>query len=79
MIKEKNLKTTKSLRKKTLLCAVAAWVFTTLILIKKSSGLREFIFISIGAIVLTVIYLKMYAFIKKLEKKPRIEIDKQEI
>lgn len=79
MIKEKNLKKATSLRKQTLVCAVAVWVFTTLILIKKSGGLREFIFISIGAMVLTLVYLKMYAFIKKLEKKPRIEIDEQDI
>ncbi len=70
MIKEKNLKKVKCLRKQTLVCAVAAWVFVTLILIRKSGGLREFIFISIGAMVLTLVYLKMYAFIKKLEKKP---------
>ncbi len=79
MMKEKNLKKATSLRKQTLVCAVAVWVFTTLILIKKSGGLIEFVFISIGAMVLTLVYLKMYAFIKKLEKKPRIEIDEQDI
>lgn len=78
-MKEKNLKKATSLRKQTLVCAVAVWVFTTLILIKKSGGLIEFVFISIGAMVLTLVYLKMYAFIKKLEKKPRIEIDEQDI
>jgi len=69
-MKEKKLTKARCLRKKTWLCVIAAGVFTTLILIKGSVGLREYIFICIGAIVLTVIYLKMYAFIKELEKKP---------
>ena len=78
-MKVKNLTKVKDLRKKTLVCAVAACVFTTLILIKENDGQRAFLFIFIGAMVLTLVYLKMYTFIKKLEKKPKIEIDEQDI
>lgn len=57
----------KCIRSKMLLFSIAAWVFTTLILIIENGELGELIFIPIGAVVLTIVYFKMNAFIKKLE------------
>ncbi len=67
MMQEKKLKIVKYLRKRMLVCAVASWVFTTLILIIEDGGLRELIFLPIGAMALTLVYFKMNAIIKKLE------------
>lgn len=67
MIKIKKLKLAKCIRAKMLLFSVAAWVFTTLILIIENGELGELIFIPIGAAGLTVVYFKMNTIVKKLE------------
>lgn len=68
----RKLKIAKCIRTKMLLFSLAAWVFTTLILIIENGEMGELIFIPIGAIILTLVYFKMDAFIKKLERMPDV-------
>ncbi len=69
MKQEKVLKKANYLRKKILLFAIAVFIFIALILVKKRDGLREFIFISLGIMFLTLVYLKMYTYLKNIKKK----------
>lgn len=70
MIKVKKLKIAKCLRTKMLLFVMATWVFIILSLILENRKPKELIFISIGAMALTLIYFKMYDYVKKIENKP---------
>lgn len=70
MIKVKKLKIAKSLRTKMLLFAFATLAFISLCLILQNRKPKELFFISIGAMALTLIYFKMYDYVKKIENKP---------
>lgn len=67
-MKETIVKTAKYIRIRKLLYTLAFGLFAILILIKENSKLIALIFIPIGAIVLTLVYYKMYTFIKRLER-----------
>jgi hypothetical protein len=69
MIKNK-IKIIKLIQSKVLLVAMAAWVFTFLMLLVENGQLRDLIFIPIGGAALTLVYFKMYAIIKKIEMMP---------
>jgi hypothetical protein len=63
----RKLKIAKCIKSKMLLFSIAAWVFTTLILIIENGELGVLILIPICAVALTVVYFKMNVFIKNLE------------
>lgn len=66
-MKINKLKTIKCIRSKALVFAIASWFVTLLILIIGNGNIIELILIPIGATILTFVYCKMHALIKKLE------------
>lgn len=72
MMEEKTLKNGKYLRTKTLLYSVVSGAFASAILIKENAEPRALIFIPIGVMALTLVYFKMNAFIKRLERMSQL-------